>query len=105
MGRASISQLDPIVITNALLPVVKQDRNRRMLLLGAPDAGVATYTTVPNATAGQGINIAAGQQPLVLNQDHWGGIVGQVWFAIGSVASANAAVGYSHFPGKPEPDQ
>lgn len=103
MGKATMGELVPIVVGLASALAVPQNINRRSLLLGPPDVGVITYSTDNPAVLGLGLNVAAGQDAIMLCQDEWGSLVKQVWYAISTVAVSNACFAYSHFEGTPAP--
>lgn len=100
IGNASQGKQLPVTVGVTSVQVLDQDNHRRAIILGAPDAGMLTYFQGKAAVAGLGYNMAAGQQPLILDGDLFGSMVREPWFAIADAPARLAAVGYTVFQQK-----
>lgn len=61
-------------------------KNRRAVILFAPVSGSYTVSDSPAITNGQGVYIAAGMPPVVLDYDTVGTLVTQPLYVIASIA-------------------
>jgi hypothetical protein len=93
IGRRSLSrELAFTTPAAGALQVLGGSPNRIAIVLGAPLAGVLTYSTNSNPTTGLGINVTVGQDPVVLSIQDAGEIVTHQFWVIGDAAARVGAV-------------
>lgn len=90
--RATFAETDVAVGVASVL-LVAASPNRFSLVLGAPLVGTFTFSTNTPAVSGVGLQLTAGQPPLVLNIKDHGQMVTQNWYAICSGAGQTCFVG------------
>ena len=75
--------------------ILDHDDKRTCLILGSPIANTVTFGFTDGVASGNGLNLLAGQTPIILNIKDHGEIVTKAIFAIGSGAGTNGCLIYS----------
>jgi hypothetical protein len=92
IGRNTLSSENAFVVGTSAVLLVSGSNERVALVLGAPNAGVVTYSTNPSPTFGQGINVSVGSGQFRLNITEDGDLVRKPWYAIADAAGRGIAI-------------
>jgi hypothetical protein len=93
IGRRSAFSEAVVAVGLTSVQVVAASPTRFSLVLGAPLVGTFTFSTNTPAVSGVGLQLTAGQPPIVLNVKDHGLAVTQNWYAICSGAGQTCFVG------------
>ncbi len=94
MGRKhwqqdSLPAQNTVAVSGTSTAVIPRAEGRVALVLCASATQTVTWSTAPTAVLGQGVTMAAGQQPLILDAEHVGSLVNSAWSAITAGAADN----------------
>lgn len=68
------------------------DKNRTVIIFNPPITGQITYALKQSPALGEGINLAAGCDPLVLDIKTHGDLVTKKWYSIADLAGRKADI-------------
>ena len=71
--------------------IVSSSPDRTHLLIGSPASGTVTLSLSPSPTAGEGIVLTAGMQPLILSVQRDGDLPMREWFAVATAGTVTFA--------------
>lgn len=98
LGRqAAFSEAD-VAVGVVSVQLLTAAPTRFSLVLGAPLVGTFTFSTTSPVVSGVGLQLTAGQPPIILNVKDHGQMVVQTWFAICSGAGQTCFVGQTLLP-------
>jgi hypothetical protein len=86
ISRAMTFQESVVAIPAVSGSVIAASANRKAIILTPPVAGNYTISTTATAVLGQGISIAAGQAPVIIDEENYGIAARSAWNGIGSAA-------------------
>lgn len=91
LGRESGFNVIPIrTPPGIVVPLFGGAEQRTAIILGAPQAGLLTYSTKADVTTTNGLNLGPGQFPIILTVKDHGKIVQQPWFVVDDGTQRNA---------------
>lgn len=87
--------IDPVVVGLTVTKLLNADPMRLALMLQNSGSGNITVSTNPKVTAGNGIYLAAGSNPVYINEDTMPKLAGRLLYVIADAANANLVVTYA----------
>lgn len=89
LGRETLSGVTTLVLDGTDQPLLPQSMSRIALILTPPSQGVVFYHIGSTIPANQGIRLAAGDGPLILDIQQHGDLVRRAWRVRGEAQAAD----------------